>query len=375
MFDELVAADLRFLRDTGVLSKEKYDEYSGRQGYAPMRRLIEDGLLGESSVPGAMRVGGVKVSKPSQLKGRKGGTHDVIHPILGAIANHREAMRKGYRQMTMNRLYDTLVQFPDLAQEVKIETVKAGNKVIRMVNGKDVTTDPNLIVRMRDGKPEAVAVSDEIRKPLEMIFEPARVGVLESASTTAARWFSKGTTSLYIPFAVTNFIRDQITAAIHTKTNYVPIIDQAKHLFPALLNRDSAEAQYAREYLAMGGAKLTRMNFTEMSGREMLDFLEKEETGLRKVVRWIDNGLDILAIPTNWSEIGTRMTEYVKSRKAGNDMFTALEDAGQLTAPFHHKGTMQKNEFGRGYVKSVPYLNAIIQGIAQFFRTVKTSPE
>lgn len=45
MFDSMVNNDLNFLLDVGEVSKEKYAEYTERKGYAPMRRLVEDGIL------------------------------------------------------------------------------------------------------------------------------------------------------------------------------------------------------------------------------------------------------------------------------------------------------------------------------------------
>lgn len=373
IFDRLVASDLETLKASGILSQEKFDSYSQKQGYAPMRRLIEDDVVGSPSGTSSIRISGVKVTKPKQLKQRSGGAHDIISPLLGAISNHREAMRKGYQQAITNKLYDTLLQFPDLAQEVDIRTVLTPEgKVLRTVNGKDISTDPNVIMKMVDGKPKGMAISEEISKPLQDIFTPTAVSLPEAFFVGASRLFSKGTTGIYPLFAITNTIRDQFTAMVHTKENYIPVVDQIRQLVPALLNKSSPEAKFAREYLAIGGSKITRLNFNEASGAEILKHLEHEETGLKKVGRLIESGIDILAIPANWSEIGTRMVEYVKARKAGKDMWTAFEEAGQVTAPFHHRGTFSANAFGRGWFRSAPYLNAIMQGIAQFTKSLRT---
>lgn len=323
----------------------------------------------------SVSIGGVKISKASQLKQRTGGTQSIINPLLGAISNHREAMMKGYKQMTLNRLYDTLAQIPELAQELEIRTTMIDGKVMRTANGKDISKDPNIIVKMEDGKPQAIAVSETISKPLEMIFTPQSMSLVENSFVGASRLFSKGTTGIYPLFAITNAIRDQFTALIHTQNNYIPIYDQLRQLTPALLFKDSKEYTYAREFLGIGGSNMTRLKFSEATGKEVLDFLEKEEKGLKKVSRWLDAGLDIIAIPANWSEIGTRMVEYVKARKSGKDMFTALEEAGQVTAPFHHEGLGMKNQYVRGTMRSIPYLNAILQGASQYIATVRRGKE
>lgn len=82
---------------------------------------------------------------------------------------------------------------------------------------------------------------------------------------------------------------------------------------------------------------------------------------------------DLLGVPANVSEIATRMQEYVLARENGKTQWEALEDAGQLTAPFHHQGRLMSNTFGRGFIRSLPFLNASIQGLSQYMRTNKTS--
>lgn len=77
------------------------------------------------------------------------------------------------------------------------------------------------------------------------------------------------------------------------------------------------------------------------------------------------------SMPAQASETITRMAEYVASRMNGKTMWQALEEAGQLTAPFHHKGMLTRNAFGRGAIGSLPFLNSILQGLAQYMRTAR----
>lgn len=55
-------------------------------------------------------------------------------------------------------------------------------------------------------------------------------------------------------------------------------------------------------------------------------------------------------------------------------MWEALEDAGQLTAPFHHAGAdVQEHASARMVLKALPFFNAILQGLSQYARSVRGS--
>lgn len=132
-------------------------------------------------------------------------------------------------------------------------------------------------------------------------------------------------------------IRDQFTAISHSKNGYIPVVDQLRELLPAVLNRSGEEMQYIREYISLGGHQ-NRLKWNESTGQEILSDIQEGQQGWRKWIGYVNSGIDILAIPANLSETGTRVIEYIKSRKSGKNMWESLEDAGQLTAPFHHQG-------------------------------------
>jgi hypothetical protein len=108
-----------------------------------------------------------------------------------------------------------------------------------------------------------------------------------------------------------------------------------------------------------------------MSGEELLKAMGNEKNGLEIFASALMGGLEILSLPANISEIATRAQEYAKARKNGKSQWNALEDAGRVSAPFHHKGMQAKNAFTRGSVASIPYLNASMQGTAQIISTFK----
>jgi len=395
-FDKFTRTDLQAMKSSGMISAERFQELSQLEGYAPMKRLMQDGLIGEDvKLPSSGK--GAKAGKASSLKQRTGGTNDIIDPLISYAANHREVMLKAYKQIIMNKLYDTMVQFPDFAQEVEFRTVNIDGRVSRTLgDGTKLEDAPNVVIKMTDGKPRAIAINESFAKPLEMIFKPTERGGMEKFVVGSARRFSQGTTGLYPLYAATNLTRDQQTALVNTQNAYNPgafpkyasmtaaimlkdnfsdlqykkvIGPMMKKIADFLPNMESKDAQYVREYMALGGEYNTSLNFNEMPGDKLLEAMAREKSGLKKFADFLGSGLDLASMPANISEIATRVQEYAKARESGKGQWAAMEYAGKVTAPFHHKGLIAKNAFGRATINSIPYLNAAMQGMAQFIKT------
>lgn len=289
------------------------------------------------------------------------------------MLNHAEAMGKAHKQMAMNRLYDTIILFPDIAQVIEVNN-NMGNFTVSE-KGKDVGIGQakNLVVKWVDGNPKAVAISKEIQDALDIVMKPLIFTSIESVAYKATRAFSLGTTGYWPSFATGNIQVDSATAVVNTNHRYIPVISQLKLLIDMLMG-DPVTAGFAREYFDLAGHE-TMLNINSASGDELLSKIKNEAEGLEKVGKMVSSGIDIglavLSLPANSSEIATRIVEYINSRKAGNDIFTALEEAGQLTTPYHHSGTAFLQS-GRVLLGSIPYLKAITQSSAQFGKTLGT---
>ena len=65
----------------------------------------------------------------------------------------------------------------------------------------------------------------------------------------------------------------------------------------------------------MGGEKQTFVGWQDLSTNELFEKIKNERKGLLKVADLLNKGMDIFAIPSQYSEIATRATEYIKARK------------------------------------------------------------
>lgn len=370
-FDALVRSDLELLANekVGLLTKEQFVEMSKNEGYATFKRDLYNEILGDQAPPMKKGSGGVKAS--SQKK-RTGSERAIVAPVMGSIGNHAEIMRKSLRQIVINKVANMAGKFPDLFQEqavIRVPDEKTG--MMKYPQDKD----PEILMAYKDGKRIPYKVNAELKKILVELLDFKNVHIFEKYLVTASRMFTKGTTGVYAPFGISNMVVDQFTAAAQTETNYTPVLDQVKIVRGMLADRSGPDAEYFNEYLYLGGERHTFVNWMDMSPNEFFAAVTKEKKGLEKVADKLGQGIEILALPSQWSEIATRAVEYIKARKAGKSQVVALEMAGRVSAPFHHVGRLGGGSVGRTTIKSIPYFNASLQVLDQFFRNTMADPK
>jgi len=364
MFDKLTNESLKLLSEdeVGMLSKKQYIEYTEKQGYASRKRQFFDQLVGEEQGSS----GPVKVGKStvSSLLRRKGSKRTILNPVYSGIKNEAEIIRKAYRQVVYNKVNENLApKFPDLAQPQQLIRSRQANGSFRYPQEKDT----NIIMGRKNGKRLPVLWDNYVKTVLDETITPGNYGTFENVLLAVSRSFTKGTTGLFPAFALTNWMGDQITLAANTTNNNIPLATAINTLSKALLSKDSPEAQYFLEYLVLGGQRQTFAHWQDMSPTELSTKIRNERKGLLKVVDAINTGLDILSIPSTYSELSTRASEYIKSRKSGKPQIVSLEEAGRVTAPFHHVGKWG-GQFGRVAIKSLPFFNPTIQVMDQLLR-------
>lgn len=362
-FDNLVRADLDFLRDMGLVTEKNYQEFIENEGYATFKRDVYNEIIGDAGeVRGVTRTG----TRVSSLKGRTGSELTIINPLYSSIKNHAEIMKKGIKQLILNKIYNLRSHFPDFMQEIPLVRAPRLGGGFNYPQDKD----PNILMAMQGGKRKPLLVSKEIMTVINEILNWKNIHLFERLAIKASRMFTKGTTGLYPPFAIQNFFVDQITATAQTTTKYTPVIDQLNILYKQLTGHGK-QADYLREYLMLGGQRHTFVGWLDMNPNEYFTAITKEKNAIQKVGDLLEQGAQLIGTPTQFSEILTRAVEYIKARELGQPQVVALERAGRVSAPFHHVGRWGGQTTGRTLIKSIPYFNASLQVLAQFTRTLK----
>lgn len=366
-YDALVKEDLNFLNDPFVqlLDNEDHARLVSQEGYASFKRLFYDEIAGEEeNLQTGRRFGGTKVSS---LIRRKGSQKAIINPLFSALKNHAEVTRKGLKQVVYNRIEAVAKSLPDVFQIVPLAA--SPDRTGRILYPQE--KDPNIIMARQNFKRVPILADKVIKRSLDEVLNFQNISIFEKLLLGSSRIFTRGTTGLFPGFVLTNAGVDQISAAAQTRNKYIPIYDALARLSKTI-SKDSAERDFYNEYMVMGGERQTFVGWQDMSPNELFSKLNNERKGLLKAVDLIDAGADILAIPAKYSEIMTRVTEYIKARQAGKPAIVALEEAGRVSAPFHHVGRLGGGRVGQTFIKSIPFFNPGIQVLAQAAETLET---
>jgi len=370
MFDALTQADLDFMSSENVqlITPKQRNKLKSKQGYASFKRQFYDEIIGDSNeFPNTARIGG---TRSSSLLKRKGSERTIINPLYSGMANHSEMMRKGLKQVVYNKITDIGISaaFPNLFQEQQLKAIpdpKTG--AILYPQEKD----NNIIMGRKNYKRAPVLVDNQVKVILDNILTYENIDTFEQLYVGLSRMFTAGTTGFYPAFAATNIVVDQITAMANTTNKYRPIYSAMVEFKNILKDKTSSEYKYYEEYLVMGGERQTFNGWQKLPPDQLFKAIKNERKGLKKAINLMEKGSDVLGIPSKYSEIVTRATEYVKARKSGKAQIVALEEAGRVTAPFHHMGKWG-GKGGSTFIRGLPFFNATLQVLDQTLRTVET---
>lgn len=369
MFDALSREDLNLLfhSDVQLIDKKKFTRLASKKGYASFKRQFYDEIVGSFDGEMQARVGSTRVSS---MLARKGSQRTIINPLFSALQNHSEIMRKSMKQVVYNQVgkigYSAVM--PDLFQETQLKV--AVDKETGAVSYPQ-EKDPNIIMTRRGYKRVPLLVNKEVKSVIDGVLDYKNIDTFTQLYTGMSRAFTAGTTGFYPAFALSNFVVDQMTATANSYNKFIPLYSPMSEMLKVLRNRSSIEAKYYEEYLVMGGERQTFTGWQKLTPKEMISRVNGEKKRMKQAIAALQKGTDILSMPAAKSEIFTRATEYINARKAGKSQVVALEEAGRVSAPFHHVGKWG-GEKGETFVRGLPYFNATIQVLDQMSRVINT---
>lgn len=360
IYDDINRRLLDFSVENDLIDAETANLYKNETGYASFRRYIEEELVSVGTIKTSAK------SKVTSFKERTGSQLDIVDPIYSQIIAINEIIGKGMENRLWAKVSDIANKNPEISQrfeKVKSEPSIDGNGNVSFPQEKQ----PDIIRIFRKGKrefyragPEFIAVSKQLRgKEYDAFVQLLRI---------PSSLFTRLTTSANPPFAIGNMTVDQLSALAQTKTGFKPVADPAKS-FVAYITSDKG----MQAYIAMGGKRQTLASFYDLSPDQIVHQLTGGETKMEKVSSVIDSAVGILEIPSNVSEIMTRYSEFSRAKDMGKSDSEAMFMAAEVTTPFQLQGNFW-GRFGQEFIKSIPYLNSIVQFLYKYGRSAKDNP-
>jgi hypothetical protein len=325
---------VQFLVDTGVLSKEKADEFTRYSDYVPFYRQMD----GENTIgPNIFQaISGVKA--PKKLKGSEAPLADFLETV---VRNTQSSIQMGIKNVASQRAANVATKI-NMAQ--RLNHVASGPDVFVVIeNGKQVY--------YRSADPLFINAIKSLNLP-DLPF----IGLLAVPANVLRNLVTKDP-----GFMLANMVRDSMSAYLTSGAKMTPIASTISNFGKAIAG-SSPEYDALLNAGLLGGYEFS--SNVEQSGRTMQEAL-RIKAGIKNKKDYVTGVWQALEKGTTASDAATRMEIYKSTlAETGNEaeaLFRAME-----VMNFNRKGS---SAVIRLLTAAVPFLNARMQGLDVLYRT------
>ena len=351
---------------------------SMNKDYVPFNRIRETLTDGKGAGSAGLQ----------RLKGGTANLNDILVNIQDGIAtNIRSALNNRAKQ----RLYQYISGHKDGAifatriapdsRKVKVyqdEMVQKIGKVLEAsgieVEGEIDLSDPSLMdfwqhgvkpqlnesgnivdTVIIDGKRKYYEVQDPLLQEMLLGMNPESYSTFMNVMFGVKNFFTRMIT-LSPEFTGANLVRDTIGATFISKNNFRPFVDSFKGMYSFI-----AQDQHFQDFMRSGGGYSSRLHATTKEGVARRKVAVDEfgvMTGPERILSAIDNIASAF-------EYGTRIGEFRLAKKNKRSDLDAAFAAREISTDFSVLGA---NHFFTGYIRTVPFLNAMVQSQDRVFR-------
>jgi hypothetical protein len=325
---------VKFLVDTGVLSKEKADEFTRYSDYIPFYRQMD----GENTIgPNIFQaISGVKA--PKKLKGSEAPLADFLETV---VRNTQSSIQMGIKNVASQRAANVATKI-NMAQRLN-----------------HVASGPDVFVVMENGKQVYYRSADYLFinaiKSLNLPDLPF-IGLLAAPANLLRNLVTKDP-----GFMLANMVRDSMAAYLTSGAKMTPIASTISNFGKAIAGT-SPEFNALLNAGLLGGYEFS--SNVEQSGRTMQEAL-RIKAGMKTKMDRVRGVWQALEKGTTASDAATRMEVYKSTMaETGNEaeaLFRAME-----VMNFNRKGS---SAVVRLLTAAVPFLNARMQGLDVLYRT------
>lgn len=369
-----------FYEEAGMITAEgRQVMQSMNKDYVPFNR-IRDQLSGGSTATSGFK----------KLKGGTANLNDILVNIQdGVTANVRAALNNRAKQ----RLYQYISNHKDGAifatkiapdsRKVQVYADEMTSKIEKVLelNGIEFDGDIDLAesgllefwqhgVKPKlnesgnlvdsviiNGKPKYYEVQDPLLQDMLIAMNPESYSSFMNIMFGVKNFFTR-TITLGVEFTGANLVRDTIGATFISKNGFKPFIDSFRGMY-SFITKD----KYYQDFIRSGGGYSSRIEASTREGTARRR-VKVDEFGImtapEKLLSTIDNLMSAF-------EYGTRIGEFRLAKKANRSDMDAGFNAREISTDFSVLGS---NHFLTGYIRTVPFLNAMVQSQDRVFREI-----
>ena len=368
-----------FYEEAGMITPEGRETMSKmNRDYVPFNR-IRDQLAGAPSGAG----GGFH-----KLKGGTANLDDILVNIQdGITANVTAALNNRAKQ----RLYQYIANHKDGAifatkigtdsKPVQVYSDEMTSKITKILELNGIEIDGELDLGSKDlltfwqhgvkptlnesgnivdsviinGKPQYYEVQDPLLQDMLISMNPESYSSFMNVMFGVKNFFTR-TITLGIEFMGANLVRDTVGATFLSKNNFKPFISSFDGMY-SFIRKD----EHYQSFMRSGGGYSGRLEASTREGTARRR-VSIDEFGVMSIPEKLFSTIDNIA---SAFEYGTRIGEFKLAKKNGKSDMDAGFDAREISTDFSVIGA---NRFLTGYIRTVPFLNAMVQSQDRVFR-------
>jgi hypothetical protein len=327
---------VKFLVDTGVLSKDKANEFTRYSDYIPFYRQMD----GEKTIgPNIFQsISGVK--SPKKLKGSEAPLADFLETV---VRNTQSSIQMGIKNVAAQRAANNAMLL-DMNLVERLNHVASGPDVFTVIeNGK--------VVYYRSADPLLINAIQSLNLP-DLPF----LGLFATPANLLRELVTKDP-----GFMLANMVRDSMSAYLTSGAKMTPIASTISNFGKAIAGT-SPEFNALLNAGLLGGYEFS--SNVEQSGRTMQEAL-RIKAGMKTKMDRARGVWQALEKGTTASDAATRMEIYKSTMaETGNEAEALLRALEVMN--FNRKG---RSAIVRILTAITPFLNARIQGLDVLYRT------
>jgi phospholipid N-methyltransferase len=206
-----------------------------------------------------------------------------------------------------------------------------------------------------DGKPVYYEVQDPLLQGMLLSMNPESYGSFMNVMFGVKNLFTR-TITLGAEFMGANLVRDTGGAAFLSKNNFTPFIDSFKGMY-SFITKD----KNYQDFMKAGAGYSSRIDSITREGAARKK-VRVDEFGVLTMPEKLLSTIDNIA---SAFEYGTRIGDFMLAKKNGKSDMDAGFEGSEISTNFSVTGS---NRFLSGYIRTVPFLNAMIQSQDRVFR-------
>lgn len=367
---------------SGIMSQAKLDSLVAEHpNYVPMFRTKAKTIRDLPQSASNKRFGNIK----SPLKKRTGSNSIVVDPIESVIKQTYKNTALAEKANVMRTMYDLVAKNPENGLITEYKASKAATEDVEkkltdfIMNPSDnveqqlkETLDlfkpqkidgANVFTVMIDGKPKQLQVHDDLLAKTIAGLNNESVGTLANLLGKPTGLLKAGLV-LTPDFVIKNLVRDQMSAFINSKYNYIPIWDMFSGLSNVLKAKFGMKDDIYYKWLASGGANGAWVSLERNYLQGQIRNLTQSD--MKKISK---NPIEWLRQASEVSEQSTRLGEFKRGLKKGASLQEAALASRDVTLDFSRTGSQTK-----GINKAVAFFNVAVQSIDKMARQFKKYP-